>query len=86
MILRYLKAREWALVGACAALITLQVWLDLEIPDYMYAITTLIQTGGSVAQVMDQGWPMLACALGSLLTALAVGCMAAYIAASLAKR
>ncbi len=86
MILRYLKAREWALVGACAALITLQVWLDLEIPDYMYAITTLIQTGGSVAQVMDQGWPMLACALGSLLTALVVGCMAAFIAASLAKR
>jgi len=86
MILRYLKPKEWALVGACAALITLQVWLDLEIPDYMYSITTLIQTGGSVAQVMDQGWPMLACALGSLLTAVVVGCMAAYIAASLARR
>jgi ATP-binding cassette, subfamily B, multidrug efflux pump len=86
MILKYLKAKEWALVGVCTALIVFQVWLDLEIPDYMYSITNLIQTGGSVEQVMNEGWPMIGCALGSLLTALVVGYLASYVAASLSKR
>ncbi|TFG55534.1 MAG: ABC transporter ATP-binding protein [Methanomassiliicoccus sp.] len=86
MILKYLKTKEWALIGVCTALIVLQVWLDLEIPDYMYTITNLIQTGGSVEQVMGEGWPMLAFALGSLLTALVIGYLAAYVATSLSKR
>ena len=68
MILKYLKAREWALIVVCAAFIVAGVWLDLEIPDHMFAITNLIQTGGTVDQVMNEGWVMLALAFGSLLT------------------
>ncbi|HNX47878.1 MAG TPA: ABC transporter ATP-binding protein [Methanomassiliicoccales archaeon] len=86
MILKHLKAKEWALMVACTGFIVLQVWLDLEIPDYMYQITKLLQTGGTVEQVMAQGWPMLGLALGSLGTALVIGYIAAYVATSLAKR
>jgi len=86
MILKHLKAKEWALIVACTGFIVLQVWLDLEIPDYMYEITNLLQTGGTVEQVMGEGWPMLGLALGSLGTALMIGYIAAYVATSLAKR
>jgi ATP-binding cassette subfamily B protein len=86
MILKYLKAREWALVIIITAFIVVQVWFDLMIPDHMYAITNLIQTGGTVDQVMNEGWMMLALAFGSLLTALAIGYLAAYVATSLSKR
>ena len=53
MILKYLKAREWGLIAICAAFIVAGVWLDLEIPDHMFAITNLIQTGGTVAWIME---------------------------------
>ncbi len=84
--MRYLNAREWALIALCTVLLGAQVWFDLEIPDYMSSITTLIQTGGTVDQIMSEGWMMIACALGSLATALAVAFVASYIAASLSKR
>ncbi|MBI0582078.1 MAG: ABC transporter ATP-binding protein [Methanomassiliicoccales archaeon] len=87
MILKHLKAKEWALMVACTGFIVLQVWLDLEIPDYMYQITKLLmQPGVTVEQIMAQGWPMLGLALGSLGTALVIGYIAAYVATSLAKR
>lgn len=86
MILRYISKKEWSLVAVCFVLICLQVYLELEIPGYMSEITTLLNTGGTVAQVMDEGWPMIACAFGSLLAAVVVGAVATYIAASIAKR
>jgi ATP-binding cassette subfamily B multidrug efflux pump len=86
MILKHLKAKEWALMVACTGFIVLQVWLDLEIPDYMYEITKLLQNNGTVEQVMGEGWPMLGLALTSLGTALVIGYIAAYVATSLAKR
>lgn len=67
-------------------LICLQVYLELEVPGYMSQITMLLNTGGTVGQVMDEGWPMMGCAFGSLLAAIVVGAIASYIAASLAKR
>ncbi len=86
MILKHLKAKKWALIALCTGFIVAQVWIDLEIPDYMYQITRLLQTGGTVEQVMGEGWPMLGLALTSLGTALVIGYIAAYVATSLAKR
>jgi len=86
MILKHLKAKEWGLNSLCTGYIVLQVWIDLEIPDYMYQITKLLQTGGTVEQVMGEGWPMLGLALSSLGAALIIGYIAAYVATSLAKR
>lgn len=86
MILKHLKAKEWGLIVLCTGFIVMQVWIDLEIPDYMYHITKLLQTGGTVEQVMSEGWPMLGLALTSLGTALVIGYIAAYVATSLSKR
>lgn len=86
MILKYLRKIDWFFIVVCVVLITAQVYLDLKIPDYMSTITTLLTTGGTVNEVMDEGWKMLACALGSLATAFVVGYFAAKIGASLSKR
>lgn len=86
MILKYVNKKEWSLVAICFVLICLQVYLELEVPGYMSQITMLLNTGGTVGQVMDEGWPMMGCAFGSLLAAIVVGAIASYIAASLAKR
>ena len=42
MILKYLRAREWAAIGVCVVLIAFMVFLELEIPGYMSTITTEI--------------------------------------------
>ncbi len=86
MIFKYVNRKEWSLVAVCFVLVCFQVYLELEIPGYMAEITTLLTTGGTAEQVMSQGWPMIGAALGSLLTAILVGAVAAYIAASLAHR
>ncbi len=86
MIFKYVNRKEWFLVAICFVLICLQVFLELEIPGYMSEITLLLTQNGTVDQVMEQGWPMLAAAFGSLLAAIMVGAVAAYVAASLAQR
>jgi len=86
MILKYLKAKEWLLVAICILLISVQVYFDLEIPAYMSSITTIISTGGTTDQVMDDGIGMVLCAFGSLIAAITTGYIAAYIAASLSVR
>ena len=85
MILKYLGRKEWCLVAASVVLIAFQVYLDLEIPGYMASITTILTTGGTTDEILAEGVPMLACALGSLVSSIAVGCMAAYVATSLAR-
>lgn len=86
MILKYVNKREWSLIAICFLLICLQVYLEIEIPGYMTQITMLLTTGGTIGQVMAEGWPMLACALGSLMAAIVVGAVATYVAASLGRR
>lgn len=86
MILKYLKAGEWELGDVSSAFIVVQAWFDLTIPDQMYEITNLIQTGGTVGQVMSEGWTTPTLAFGSLLTALAVVYLASYVATSPSKR
>jgi ATP-binding cassette subfamily B multidrug efflux pump len=86
LIFKYINRKEWFFVAVCFVLICLQVFLELEIPGYMSEITMLLNTGGTVEQVLNEGWPMLGAAFGSLLAAILVGAVAAYIAASLAHR
>lgn len=86
MILKYLKAKEWLLVAICILLISVQVYFDLEIPAYMSSITTIISTGGTTDQVIDDGIGMVLCAFGSLIAAITTGYIAAYVAASLSVR
>lgn len=86
-IFRYFKKREWIFAVICIVLVVIQVWFDLRLPDYMSEITTLVQTAGSsMNDIVIAGCFMLACALGSLLTAMIVGYFSSQIAASLAMR
>ncbi len=64
-------------------LIVVQVWLELKMPDYMSSITRLVQTEGTtINQVIEQGIYMLACAFGSLISAVIVGYLASRISSS----
>ncbi|MCL2147971.1 MAG: ABC transporter ATP-binding protein/permease [Methanomassiliicoccaceae archaeon] len=86
-ILRYLRPKEWALIGVIVAFIVVQVWLDLRLPEYMGTITQLIRTEGST---MDDIWfngkYMIMCSLGSLATAIVVGFIASRVGASFVQR
>ena len=86
-ILKRLKKAEWLQVFASLIFIVAQVWLDLKLPDYMSEITRLTQVPGSeMADIWAAGAKMLVCALGSLVSAVAVGFFAARIAASFSQR
>lgn len=85
-VLRRLPPRERRMAGTALVFIVLQVWLDLRLPDYMSTITTLVTTQDSaMGEVLRQGGYMLACALGSMACAVAVGYLAARTAAGLAR-
>lgn len=86
-ILRYLKPADWALAALGIALILVQVFFDLRLPDYMTAITVIIETEGSqVGDVLVPGLSMLGCALGSLVAAVCTGFCIARVSATLSMR
>jgi ATP-binding cassette subfamily B protein len=86
-ILKYLKAREWLMFAASFALIILQVWLELLLPDIMMTITTNIQTPGSpMTEIYVSGIKMLLCTLGSAATTIGLGYFGAMIAARFSQR
>ncbi|MBY0012014.1 ABC transporter ATP-binding protein [Paenibacillus typhae] len=86
-LLKHLEPKEWALFAFSVLFIVAQVWLDLELPDYMSDITRLIQTPGSkMSEIAATGGWMLLCALGSLATSIIVAGIAAKIAANFSAR
>lgn len=75
--------KDWLMVLLSFILIVFQVWLDLKLPDYMSSITKLIQTEGStMSEILKQGGFMLACALGSLVSAIIVGYLTSNLSAN----
>ena len=87
-IFQTMKWREWLYAVCSVAFIVLQVWLDLTMPDYMSEITKLavMSDAAQMPQIWLNGGLMLACALGSALSSVAVGFFAARIAASVSFR
>lgn len=72
-LLRKLDKKEIIFILICLVFIIGQVWLDLKLPDYMSEITRLVQTeGSSIGDILKQGGYMLACAAGSLASAVIV--------------
>ena len=87
MILKYLRAREWAAIAVCVVLIACMVYLELEIPGYMSSITTeIVSPDTDMDVVYGDGGMMLLCAFGSLVVSIVVGGLAAWIATSFSKR
>ncbi len=74
LIFRSFNKKQWGLVAVIVALIVLQVWLELTIPDYMSEITILVQTeGGKLSEILIAGGKMLICAIASAVSAVVVG-------------
>ena len=84
-LLRYLKKIDYAYIFIILGVIVLQVWLDLKLPEYMSTIITLLQTGSEnlVNDILINGAYMLACAVGSLLSAILVHFFVSQIGARL---
>lgn len=75
--------KDVCMIIVSIALIVFQVWLDLKLPDYMSAITRLIQTDGSaIGDILRQGGYMLLCAFGSLVSACIVGFLTSNLSAN----
>ena len=82
-LLRNFSKKEWLMVFVCFILIFSQVWLELKMPDYMSKITTLVETDGSeMKDILENGFYMLLCAFGSLITAIIVGYLVSFIASN----
>ncbi len=82
-LFKNLKLKEWVLMLIVIILIVLQVYLDLKMPDYMSAITRLVQTEGSkMSDILANGWHMILCALGSLFFSIIVGYLVANISSA----
>lgn len=79
-LFKQLTKKDVALIALSIVFIIGQVWLDLKLPDYMSEITMLIQMPGSAIQdIITQGMYMLACAFGSLTSAVVVAVLSARI-------
>lgn len=89
-LLKRLSIKEWSKILASAVLIVLQVWLELKIPEYTNSIMGHISTASAnpdaVSLIWQQGGLMLACAIGSLVSAVIVGLLSAKVAASFSAR
>ena len=78
-----LTKKEVLYAFICITLVAVHVWLELKVPDYMSGITQLVQTEGSkMADILEQGSYMIACAFLSLLCNIIVGYFAARVASS----
>ncbi|MDE5889114.1 MAG: ABC transporter ATP-binding protein, partial [Bacilli bacterium] len=84
-LFKNLRKKEIIGIIFALALIVVQVWLELTMPDYMSEITRLVQTEGSLMKdIIKEGALMLGCAFGSLVSSVIVCYLAANIASSFA--
>ena len=85
-LLKNLTTKDKIFILISTALVVIQVWLELKIPDYMSSITKLVETQGSeLKDILTEGSYMLLCAIGSLFSAVATGYFASYVGTSFAK-
>jgi len=86
-ILKNLTLTDSIMAFGCVGLIVIQVWLDLELPEYMMKITTLLKLENTtVSLIWENGLKMLLCSLGSALAAICVSFFTARISASFSMR
>lgn len=86
-LLRRFTKREVLMSLISIVFVAFQIYLELELPDYMSKITTLVYTPGTASsEIWLAGGKMLACCFGSLASAIIVGYFAAQIAAGFSKK
>ncbi len=82
-LLKNLRAKEIIMAVICAVLIVGQVYFDLQLPDYMKELTTLIETAGTTQAIWEVGLKMLVCTLISAILAIICGFLSAKTASGL---
>ena len=86
-IMKYLSKAEIGQMLIALVSIVGQIWFDLELPNYMSDITTLVETPGSaMADIWVAGGKMLLVSLGSVACAIITGYIAARVASSFGQR
>ena len=85
-LLKNLGKKQVVFALICVVFVSINVFLELKIPDYMSKITILVQTEGSeIGSILKEGGFMLLCAFGSLIASFVVGYFAANVAAYFGK-
>ncbi len=85
-LLKKLGKKQVVFALICVVFVSINVFLELKIPDYMSKITILVQTEGSeIGSILKEGGFMLLCAFGSLIASFVVGYFAANVAAYFGK-
>ena len=83
-LLKNLKLIDYIFLVIVIGLVSLQVFLDLRLPNYMANISyELTQGAREISVILENGGLMLLCALGSLASAITVGFFSANIASRL---
>ena len=74
--------KDFLFIALAILFIAGQVGLELKMPEYMSAITRLVQTEGSeMGEILQNGGMMLLCAFGSLVSTIIAGWFVANIGA-----
>ncbi len=82
-LLKNLNKKDILMIFISFLLIWAQVWLELKMPDYMQKITVLVKTEGSLMKdILLNGFYMLSCAFGSLVSAIIVGYIVAHLSSN----
>lgn len=85
-LFKNLKKKDWCLIAITITLIVLQVWLELKMPDYTKGLTTIVQSGNAnMSEVWKNGGLMLACAGGSLISAIVCSVLISNVASSFSR-
>lgn len=82
-LMKSLSRKDVLIILACIFMVTVQVFLELKLPDFMSNITVLVETEGSkMSDILAQGGHMLICAFLSLITAIIICFLSANLSAS----
>lgn len=81
-LLRYIKRSDLTLTFINVVVVVLMVFLELQIPDYMTEITTIIGTTGVMSEIVIVGIKMILCAVLSACCSVVVGYISARISSN----
>ncbi len=83
-ILKQLSPRDRLISLVCLIFVAGQVWLDIEMPDFMGDVVSKLAASDKnlTGEILVSGLKMLACAAGSVALSITVGYLAARIAAN----
>ncbi|MBP5395322.1 MAG: ABC transporter ATP-binding protein [Candidatus Methanomethylophilaceae archaeon] len=84
--MRFYGRTDWALTLIILVMTFAQVYLELELPQYMAEITDVITAHGTTDEVVSKSFAMAACAVGSLAVGLMISVQVGWISSSVAKR